>query len=181
MAEFTLGVVNQVLENRIVGGSRYLWNTYGSNARYLEYALLDTDGDDQEPTESSSSVVYDTRTRVIYEWETVVDGVPYKWINPGSIESHENAYQVRGFDQNIAWDDTYYENVSWNQMIELIHNYNKTTPQVEVELEFSQDVYQMLVEYSHKHDLTINEAVNNLLGMIVEKYSLESSSTNDSN
>jgi hypothetical protein len=118
---------------RITGGSEYLWNCYGPNARFLDFA-------DQDHTECAS-VVFDSKTQQVYQLEMHVLGYDqaFAWRNP----SYESAYQAecaeRNVEPNVAWDDVMYEmvpeDIAMKYLRDIVGTYYDDLPVPEGKLE----------------------------------------------
>jgi hypothetical protein len=96
---------------RIGGGSEYLWNCFGNNARYLEFQ--DTTG------YGYSHCIFDTKTYEVYEIHVDVNGQQqaFLWTNDKYKKAYLKEAKEREVNANIAWDDVKYAHVSENNIL----------------------------------------------------------------
>lgn len=101
----TLKQITEACNYRIIGGDPYQWDCYGTNARFLEFS-------DQDGTECVS-VVFDSKTQVVYEVNLVVPGYEqaFGWWNPDFEEAYQAECRKRKITPNEAWDDVVYARV----------------------------------------------------------------------
>jgi hypothetical protein len=95
-------------EGRVKGGEKYMWNCYGDNARFMEFA--DADGLE------FCTVVFDTTTYDVYEIELFVPGTDqcFKWLNPDTMSALFQESRVRNLDPFNAW-----VNVQFSELTDL--------------------------------------------------------------
>lgn len=95
----------QACEARIVGGSEFLWQCYGPNARYLDFA-------DRDGTECVS-VVFDIATQQVCELQMNVPGYDqaFGWRASEFEQAYQEECKAHNIEPNIAWDDLKYERV----------------------------------------------------------------------
>mgnify|MGYP003338200696 CR=1 FL=1 len=91
---------------RISGGSDYLWNCFGHNARYLDLADIMHD--------EYCSVVFDCKTYEVYTVELTVPGQDqaFRYINPAHLDAYLDEAEKRNIDPNVAWDHVKYTQVT---------------------------------------------------------------------
>lgn len=158
--------VNEAFGHRIVGGSGYMWNCYGSNARYLDY----------ESMHGYGSAVYDTVTLDVYEVTVndTQDNFRYRWLNPETKQDYLDACKSRGIDPNNAWDSLVWYDLElatdFCTKANSIINGVEFDTRVEVPLEIEDDVILALALEAHKRDITINKMVELLLQQAIQEH-----------
>jgi hypothetical protein len=154
-----LSQINNALDHQISGGSRYCWECYGPNARYLDYQTND----------GHVSVVFDTETRDIYE-ATVetknkddADARPYRWLEPETKDALFGEAYRRGTNTDEAWDDVKWIDLETEEdfieKAKAILAGEKFDTRVEVPVEFTNETFMELCREAHKRDITLNQMV----------------------
>ena len=87
---------------RVSGGSEYLWDCYGPNARYMEF--VDVAGSEY------AHVIHDTKTHEVYEFALTVPGQDqaFVWRNSETASAYLAECRAKNVKPNQAWDDVYY-------------------------------------------------------------------------
>jgi hypothetical protein len=91
---------------RVCGGSEYLWDCYGSDARYMEFA--DING------RECCHIVFDTKTQDVYEiglYKYDPD-VAIGWHNPAFLQAYLNECALKKVEPFVAWDSLLYQQVN---------------------------------------------------------------------
>lgn len=90
----------------------HLWDCYGSNAFFIDFSFR----------KLISSVVFDTKTQVIYEitFADETKSEPFRYSNPKFIDKRKKEAKKRGHRFSQAWDDVDYIEVSAKQILEKI-------------------------------------------------------------
>jgi hypothetical protein len=161
--------INQALNHSITGGSEFLWQCYGDNARFLDY----------ESKHGDVSVVFDSVTQTVYE-ASVSDKdtsiKPYRWLNPEYKENHFAEAKTRGVDPYQAWDDVKWVDVDlfedFLEKAKAILNGESFDHRVMVSLELENDVILQLAMEAHKRDITMNQLIEQILQAQIEKENL---------
>ncbi|NBO23205.1 hypothetical protein EBU94_07710, partial [bacterium] len=86
----------EIFDYKISEGSRYCWNCYGPNARFLDF---DNDF-------ACASVIFDAEDQTIFQAEVWIkdsEDSPYRYIHPNYTESHKKEAVERGVDIQIAF------------------------------------------------------------------------------
>jgi hypothetical protein len=159
-----LGKINDVLDHRITGGSEYQWRCYGPNARYLDY----------ESDHAHASVLFDSKTQVVYEAsvndkDNIVK--PYRWLNPEYKDAYYAEASNKGIDPHNAWDRTTWVDLEvaddWLEKAKAVFNGLSFDDRVQVPLELEDDLMLQLCIEAHKRDITLNKMVEHLLEMAI--------------
>lgn len=152
----------EVVDYRITEGSNYLWDCYGPNA----YSLDSWNGEQEG---HSFSIIFDTKTQVVYE----VQAHDYK--NQRAYRLCNSAYQMdmeieagnRGINKNQAWDEVDYINLEsdddWIQKALAIAAGEDYDTRVTIPLELDDCDLLTLMKMAHERDLTFNEFVEEVL------------------
>jgi hypothetical protein len=147
---------------RVTEGSQYMWSCYGENAYRLDYWNQVQDG-------HSVSIVFDTRSHVVYE-ATAYDYSrerAYRLINPLYAEQHSEEARSRSVDENQAWDDVDYVDLDVdNDFLEkaraIVEGLGYDT-RVQVQVEFSDEELLTYMKIAHERDVTFNQLVEQAL------------------
>jgi hypothetical protein len=166
-----LSKVNECFGHRINGGSEYTWNSYGPNARYLDF----------ESEYAHASVVFDSVTQVVYQADIDAkqdgdDGLPgpYRWINPLYCQGYMGECKERGVEPFEAWDHVkYIELETVEDFLEKAHAVFNNLPfdkRIVVPLTLGDDEMLKLALEAHKRDITLNKMVEVLLQAAIDNH-----------
>jgi hypothetical protein len=161
-----LSEINEALNHRITGGSEYNWQCYGLNARYLDY----------ESDHAHVSVLFDSKTQVVYE-ASINDKdnkvTPYRWLNPEYKDKYYTESTNKGIDHKIAWDDTNWCDLEvdddWLEKAHAIFNGQSFDNRVTVPFDLDDDTMLQLCMEAHKRDITLNKMIEQILEMAIAK------------
>jgi hypothetical protein len=108
----TLKQIIEACNYRIIGGDPYQWDCYGTDARFLEFS-------DQDGLECVS-VVFDSKTQVVYEVNLVVPGYKqaFGWWNPDFESKYLKEAKKRNVTPYEAWDEVMYEKTDEATMLQ---------------------------------------------------------------
>lgn len=151
----------KMIEYKITDGSKYQWDCFGPNARYIDYY--------DESLGVSASVAFDTVTQTVYE-ATIIDEVadrPYRWMNPDFKEVYYAEAKIRKCDPDQAWDDVKYINLEvekdYFEKGKAILNGERYDDRVVIPLDFEDTVLFVLMKQAHAADITLNQHLENIL------------------
>jgi hypothetical protein len=143
---------------RFTSGDRYLWNSYGPDAVYLDIKDVQ-----DRPI---GSILFDSSSAEVYEITVEVPGeaLCYRWINPDFENLYRKEAESKGINPDIAWDDVIYtdiiaENDILNKL-EAIFNCREFDRTISVPLYLTQDEELELYRQAHAADMSTNEYVN---------------------
>ena len=93
----------ELIQYRITEGSEYCWSCFGENA----YCIDSWNG---EQNGYSASIVFDTKTQVVYQVEAsdYNSNKAYRWINPEFVTQYLDECRHRSVDPAQAWDEATY-------------------------------------------------------------------------
>jgi hypothetical protein len=162
----TLKEFMEVCDYKITEGSDYCWQCYGSNAYRL-------DSWNQEQEGYSVSIVFDTRTHIVYE-ATAYDyrrNRAYRLINPDYKFAHDDEASGRGVNINQAWDDVNYVDLEVDddfiqKALAIVAEEDYDT-RVDVPLNLDNDQLFDLMKLAHERDITLNQLVENILRDVI--------------
>ena len=128
---------------------------------------MDSWNQDQEG--HTVSIVFDTRTHVVYE-ASAYDykrNRAYRLINPDYKFAHDDEAAGRGVDINQAWDDVNYIDLDVDddfiqKALAIVADEDYDT-RVEVPLTLPDDVLFELMKLAHERDVTLNQLVEEVL------------------
>jgi hypothetical protein len=152
----------EICDYKITEGSDYCWQCYGPHAYRLDSWNQDQEG-------HTVSIVFDTRTHVVYEasaYDYKRDRA-YRLINPDYKFAHDDEAAGRGVDINQAWDDVNYIDLDVDddfiqKALAIVADEDYDT-RVEVPLTLPDDVLFELMKLAHERDVTLNQLVEEVL------------------
>jgi hypothetical protein len=152
----TLKDFMETVDYKITEGSDYGWQCYGRHAYRLDSWNQDHDG-------HSVSIVFDTRTHVIYE-ASVYDyqrNRAYRLINSDFKFGHDDEAQSRGVVADQAWDDVKYIDLETDEDFltkaqAIVANEDYDT-RISVPLTLPDDEMLILMKMAHERDVTFNQ------------------------
>ena len=165
----TLKDFMEVVDYKITEGSDYCWQCFGPNAYRLDSWNQEQDG-------HTVSIVFDTRTHVVYE-ACAYDysrNRAYRLINPDFVQAHKDEGKARGVEINQAWDDVNYVDLETdddflNKARSIVVDEDYDT-RVEVPLTLPDDSLFELMKQAHQADMTLNQYVEKLLRQAIENH-----------
>jgi len=165
----TLKDFMETVDYKVTEGSDYGWQCYGPNAYRLDSWNQEQDG-------HSVSIIFDTRTHVVYE-ATVYDYKrehAYRLINPEYVEAHRNESAERDVLENQAWDDVDYVDLEtledFLEKARAIVADEDYDTRVQVPVDFSDEELLTYMKLAHERDITFNQLVEEALREAIEKY-----------
>jgi hypothetical protein len=166
----TLQEFMEAVDYRITEGSTYHCQAYGDNA-----FALDSWNNVHGEGGHSVSIVFDTKTHVVYE-STVCDYTldnAYRLINPSVKDAFCEYSETRGYDyMNQAWDD-----VSWIDLetvedfltkVDAITSGEDYDTRVLVPLNLPKEDMFKMMQMAHERDLTLNQFVEVILRNMID-------------
>lgn len=165
----TLKDFMEVVDYRITEGSEYGWQCYGENAHRLD----SWNGDNEEGY--SVSVVFDTRTQVVYEIETCdyKNQRAYRLLNPEFRGAVNSEAESRNVENEVAWDEVNYTDLEvaedfLEKTRKIVAGENYDT-RVQIQLNLPDDELFKLMVIAHERDITLNELVCEVLESAIAK------------
>ena len=158
----TLTQFMETVDYKVTEGSEYCWNCYGPNAYRL-------DSWNQEQEGHTVSIVFDTRTHVVYE-ASVYDYSrerAYRLINPQFKDAYSEESRNRNVLENQAWDDVNYVDLETDEdFLEkaraIVADEDYDT-RVQVPLTVNDDTLFSMMKLAHERDITLNQLVEEIL------------------
>jgi hypothetical protein len=174
----TLKDFMQTVDYKVTEGSDYCWNCYGDNAYRLDSWNQDQDG-------HSISIIFDTRTHVVYE-ATAYDYSrerAYRLINPDFAEAHSTEAAERDVIENQAWDDVNYIDLETDEdfleKARAIANDQDYDTRVQVPVDFTDAELLEYMKLAHDRDITFNQLIEQVLREAINQYHEDSESLVD--
>lgn len=153
----------EIGQYKITGGNKYLWKSFGPNARYMDF--------DSEMNKNSFSFIFDTETQVVYE-ANVCDYTKnncYRIIHPDYIEQYKYEAESRNCNHLQAFDDVNFieleNDADFIEKATAIMNNMPYDERVVITIELPEDMMYTLMLKAHEQDITFNE----LLGQVLEE------------
>jgi hypothetical protein len=167
----TLKDFMETIDYKITEGSEYCWQCFGPNAYRLDSWNQEHDG-------HTVSILFDTRTNVVYEVNAYdyKRNRAYRLINPDYKSAHENEAAARGVNVNEAWDEVNYVDLETDEdflekarAIAVGEDYDN---RIEVPLTLQDDQLFELMKLAHERDVTLNQMVEALLRDAIDQAEL---------
>jgi hypothetical protein len=159
----------EVCDYKITEGSDYCWECYGPNAYRL-------DSWNQEQEGHTVSMVFDTRTHVVYEANAYdyKKNRAYRLINPDYKFAHDDEASGRGVDINQAWDEVNYIDLDVDddfiQKASAIVADEDYDTRVSVAVEFTDEELLTYMKMAHQRDMTFNQLVEEVLQAAIDEH-----------
>lgn len=96
----TVSDVASILGWNMVSGAPYLWQSYGPNARFMDFA--------SDCGTWRISCVFHADTSRVVEISGICGksaSTPWTWVDPEFKDGHDAEARARGVNPNIAWDN----------------------------------------------------------------------------
>jgi hypothetical protein len=157
---------------RVTEGSQYMWHCYGEHAYRLDYWNQQQDG-------HSVSIVFDTRTHVVYEASAYdyANDRAYRLINPDYVEAHRAEARSRDVDEDQAWDDVDYTSLEveedFLEKARAIVEGRVYDTRVKVPITLDDSELFELMKMAHERDVTFNQLVESMLREVISRYEAE--------
>jgi hypothetical protein len=161
----------EIVDYKITEGSDFCWDCYGSNAYRLDSWNQEQDG-------HTVSIVFDTRTHVVYE-ASAYDykrNRAYRLINPDYKSAHDDEASDRDVDADQAWDDVDYVDLDVDddfiqKSMAIVADEDYDT-RVQVPVEFSDEELLTYMKMAHDRDMTFNQFVEEALKHAIDEFKL---------
>lgn len=143
---------------KITGGSEYLWNSFGRNARYL----------DSECSDYSLSCVFDSVTQELYlvsfSYEDNDKHYAFRWINP----KHKEGYIAENVERNLDYtnfcdETTYVDFDDILQLINVVETQTDLKKYTTMSIELDDDVLLFLTRRAMEMNVTVDTLICNIL------------------
>jgi hypothetical protein len=161
----------EICDYKITEGSEYCWQCFGPNAYRLDSWNQEQDG-------HTVSIIFDTRTHVVYE-ATAYDyqrNRAYRLINPDFKLAHDNEATERDVDINQAWDDVNYVDLDvvddFIQKAVAIVNDEDYDTRVSVPVDFTDEELLTYMKMAHDRDMTFNQFVEQALRAAIDEFNM---------
>lgn len=147
---------------RVTEGSDYMWSCYGPHAYRLDYWNQVQDG-------HSISIVFDTRTHVVYEASAYdyPNDRAYRLINPLYVQAHRDEAKTRDVDELQAWDDVNYVDLEtpedFLEKAQAIVSGQDYDTRVQVPITLDDNTMFGLMKLAHERDITFNQLVEGIV------------------
>jgi hypothetical protein len=167
----TLKDFMETIDYKITEGSEYCWQCFGPNAYRLDSWNQDHNG-------HTVSILFDTRTHVVYETNAYdyKHNRAYRLINPIYKSAHENEAAERGVNADEAWDEVNYVDLEtaedFLEKARAIVSGEDYDTRVAVPLTLDKDQMYELMTMAHERDVTLNQMVEALLRDAIDNVEL---------
>jgi hypothetical protein len=152
----------EVVDYSITEGSTFQWDCYGTHAHSLD----SWDGDHNG---KSFSIIFDTKTRVVYEVQAhdFKNQRAYRIVNPEYLLAMQNEASRRDCNKTEAWEGVDYVDLEadddWIQKALAIAADEDYDTRVSIPLDLDDDLVFTLMKMAHERDLTFNEFIEDVL------------------
>lgn len=161
----------EICDYKITEGSEYCWQCFGPNAYRLDSWNQEQDG-------HTVSIVFDTRTHVVYEANAYdyQRNRAYRLINPDFKSAYDNEATERDVDINQAWDDVNYVDLDvvddFIQKAVAIVNDEDYDTRVSVPVDFTDEELLTYMKMAHDRDMTFNQFVEQALRAAIDEFNM---------
>jgi len=152
----------ELVDYRITEGSDYGWECYGPNVHMLDSWNGEQDG-------HSFTVIFDTKTQVIYEVQAhdYVHNRAYRMINEDFRKKMKKEAKRRDVNKKEAWDDVDYVDLDVDddfiQKCLSIREGKDYDTRILMPIDIPDDELLMYMKKAHEMDITFNEFVETAL------------------
>jgi len=161
----------EICDYKITEGSEYCWQCFGPNAYRLDSWNQEQDG-------HTVSIIFDTRTHVVYE-ATAYDYKrerAYRLTNPDFKSAHTAESAERDVDENQAWDDVNYVDLDVDddfiqKSLAIVNNEDYDT-RVSVPVDFTDEELLTYMKMAHDRDITFNQLVEDALRAAIDEFNM---------
>lgn len=161
------------IDHCVTSGTKYQWNCYGPNVRYLEH-------ESKEGHEANTILIlFDTIDQTVYEMQAwdYINEREYRWINPDYLEAHKKEAKSR----NVKWKQSFDKRKFINLEVEedileksrAIFLGEEYDTRLMVTLNLSYEDEHVLMEMAHEADMTLNHFVEHIMREEMKKYGIE--------
>ncbi len=159
----------EIVDYKITEGSDYCWQCYGPNAYRLDSWNQEQDG-------HTVSIVFDTRTQIVYEANAYdyKRSRAYRLINPDFKSAHDQEATDRDVDINQAWDEVEYIDLDveedFLEKARAIASDEDYDTRVQIQVEFSDEDLLVYMKIAHDRDITFNKLVEIALQEAIDQH-----------
>lgn len=161
----------KAINYKVTGGSEYLWDCFGPNARYL-----DSDDSDDNTSRYHIGAIFDSKDQTVYSievWDYVNDR-EYRWINPMFISAHLDSCVQYDVDMKESMDGRKYIDLDVAEDIlekaNALANGLEYDSRVKVPVDFSDEDLLKYMKLAHEMDITFNELVERAIKEAIKDY-----------
>jgi hypothetical protein len=166
----------ETVDYRITEGTDYLWNCFGPNAFRLDC----WSGNTGKPNEYSISMVFDTLTQIVYQFEAhdYDKRRSYRWTNPDFAEAHLKESKLKlNLGEDVAYDDVkFVELEQTDDMLEkarAIYLGEDYDQRVKVPIDLPNELLFELMIKAHEKDITLNNLIEEAIQAAIDAYKLD--------
>jgi len=144
-------------------GDAFLFDCYGPNAMHMEY------WDGKHADGRSISVVYDTRSHIVYEMEIwdYANNREYRWVRPDFKEALFNEHKERNQNPEESIDGRKYIDLEVAadvlEKASALYRGEPYDTRIMVEINLEDDVMLSAMKLAHEADMTFNDFVAKIL------------------
>jgi hypothetical protein len=160
----------EMVEYRIVEGSEYGWDCFGSQAYCLDHY------DMRDINRASFNITFDRVDQTVYALEAhdYRNDRAYRWIAPSFKEAYETEAKRRGVSADEAWDDVNYVDLEvlddFFQKGNAIYQGKDYDTRVSIPLEFTDEELLTYMTMAHERDMTFNQFVEEAIKAAIEEF-----------
>lgn len=160
-----LNNILQLIEFKITGGTEFLWNCFGTNARYL----------DSDNSEYSISCIFDSVTQEVYKIQFYVNNSKDLmdncfWLNPAYRQNFLDESESRNVDPySLDEDIAIYEFMNLHDFITHIRNRVGIEEMETISLDLEDDLLISLTKLAQERNVTLDVLIQNILRIQMQK------------
>ena len=170
----TLKDWTSIIDYKITDGSTYEWGCYGTNSY-----VLDSWNGRQDDGGFSFSIIYDTKTQVVFEVSACDYGRnrAYRIINPDYKLAHDAEAKNRSVSLYQAWDDVDYVDLDNDEdfliKVGAIQEGEDYDTRVTIDIDFTDEDLLKYMKLAHAKDITFNQFIELAVQALIEESDLD--------
>lgn len=158
----------ECVDYRITEASEWLWNCFGPNAFTFDCWNGDHNG-------FNVGIVFDTKTTTVYKFEVhdYKKQNSYRWVHPEYNAAYIDEAKARNINNAQAYDDINFIDIELSDdiiekatCIVMGIDYDE---RVQISLDLPENLQLQLFTLAHQQDITLNQLVENILKLEIEK------------
>ena len=142
----------KMIQHKVTDGSEYLWDCFGTNARFME-----STNDDY-----SIECIFDYKTNRVYQIMLSLESGYYRWTDLNYISEFKKESDFR-LGANYESEVNYIEVESLEDFLTMVRKAVNIKEDTTVELNLTDDEVLGLMKIAHERDITLNQLVNDIL------------------
>lgn len=148
---------------KIVGGSEYLWNSFGKDVRYLDI--------ENSELNIQLDLIFNTQTQEVFQASLFMKDNTFRWLSPDYIDAYKKECYERDVDPRIAYDNVKYCDCAvFEDFLSKVKEAFETGTcdnKVTIQLDLKEEEKEQLLDACK--DISLDDFVSQILAKEVEK------------